>query len=598
MEIVGFMPEVIMQQEARVLSSALGSGPRAGSPDPEARNRFVFALGERIAEMSAHLDAAAWRLLEAIREFDRLEGWGVGFTGCAHWLTWRCQMDEVTARDKVRVARALANLPKISEALRLGRVSYSKVRAMTRVANPANEGELLHLALNGTASHVERVVRGYRRAKEGESLEDAARRQEERYVRIYTDEGGMVVIRARLTPEVGALVKKALDGALDQIREERRRSDDCAETSAEGCGDALHDSAESRAAEVGCVDGHCGEAGFQGRGPVAPDRCESGVRDRVRVPGDSAESSADGSGDCMHDSAESADLGRPRAGEAVEATPPPLHAVQPVALPDPADPSARTDGRCNRELLNLLQDARREPLDQLRADALGLVAEAALGKGLGCRERGEPYQVVVHVDTGMLAGTAEEGACELEDGPGLCPETVRRIACDAPVLPVTRGPDGAVLEVGRRSRRISVPLWRVLAARDTHCRFPGCRRRSRLQAHHVRHWAQGGETGQGNLVLLCRSHHWAVHEGGYRVRVEASGQVVFLRPDGSAVPRVPPTAAVPAGPMRALMDENRARGLEIALETNLVGWGGEPLDLVWAVEGLLQAEASCGERPR
>jgi hypothetical protein len=196
---------------------SLESGP--DSKDPFARDRFLEDLGEEIAQLSAHIEAATWRLLRAISEFDRKGGWDLGFTSCAHWLSWRCQWDRVTAREKVRVARALDNLPQINEALQKGRVSYSKVRAMARVATPSNEGELLHIALNGTACHLESVVRGYRRAREGESLEDVQRRHEERALRVYTDANGMVVIQARLTPEVGAVVKKALEAAMEQIRQ-------------------------------------------------------------------------------------------------------------------------------------------------------------------------------------------------------------------------------------------------------------------------------------------------------------------------------------------------------------------------------------------
>jgi len=242
------------------------------------------------------------------------------------------------------------------------------------------------------------------------------------------------------------------------------------------------------------------------------------------------------------------------------------------------------------ENANLSRDRRRDTLDQLRADALGLLAEAALGKGLGCRERGEPYQVVLHVDAGLLAGTAEEGRCELEGGAGVSLETCRRIACDAPVRTVTHGKDGDVVDASRKSRKIPVALWRVLQARDESCRFPGCYRTGRLQGHHIVHWAQGGETSRGNVISLCKAHHWKVHEGGYRVEGDASGEVVFRRPDGSVMPRIPASPPVPADPMGALMEQNRACGIEITSETNRVGWGGEPLDLVWIVDGILQDE--------
>ena len=135
--------------------------------------RSVDELEEEIAELCTHIDAATYRLLLAIEEFDRQEAWGWGFQSTAHWLTWRVGIDLVTAREKVRVARTLEHLPQISDTFRQGKVSYFKVRAMTRIATPENEGYLLYIAENGMASDVETLVRAYRRACRGEDLEEA-----------------------------------------------------------------------------------------------------------------------------------------------------------------------------------------------------------------------------------------------------------------------------------------------------------------------------------------------------------------------------------------------------------------------------------------
>src|SRR5947207_898006 len=99
----------------------------------------IDRLGDEIAELSAHLDAATARLLELIRQFDGRDGWNNGFRSCAHWLSWRVGMDLGAARERVRVARALGLLPRLSEALSRGELSYAKVRALTRVATPATE---------------------------------------------------------------------------------------------------------------------------------------------------------------------------------------------------------------------------------------------------------------------------------------------------------------------------------------------------------------------------------------------------------------------------------------------------------------------------
>src|SRR5262245_4972018 len=120
----------------------------------------VEQLAERIAETAAMLDAGTHRLLTDIRLFDTEEMWNTqGCTSCAHWLNWRCGIALGAAREKIRVAHALGKLPLIDEALRLGQVSYSKIRAMTRVATPENEHKLLELAQASTASQLEKICR-------------------------------------------------------------------------------------------------------------------------------------------------------------------------------------------------------------------------------------------------------------------------------------------------------------------------------------------------------------------------------------------------------------------------------------------------------
>jgi hypothetical protein len=122
------------------------------------RRSHLQKLEDDITSLAAHIDAAMFRWLELIREFDECEGWaGDGIRSCAHWLNWKCGLGLGAARERVRVANALKNLPKICEAFRQGRVSYSKVRAMTRVATTRNEDVLLDIAFHGTAWHVERA---------------------------------------------------------------------------------------------------------------------------------------------------------------------------------------------------------------------------------------------------------------------------------------------------------------------------------------------------------------------------------------------------------------------------------------------------------
>src|SRR5438477_3166126 len=154
-------------------------------------------LGDEIAELSAHLDAATARLLELIREFDARAGWNTGFRSCAEWLTWRVGLDRGAARERVRVARALGTLPRLAQALARGELSYSKVRALTRVATQDTEERLLAVGRAGTAEHVERIVRGWRRVDRLAEAQETARRHTSRALHVYQDEDGMVVITKR-----------------------------------------------------------------------------------------------------------------------------------------------------------------------------------------------------------------------------------------------------------------------------------------------------------------------------------------------------------------------------------------------------------------
>ncbi|MGH7676581.1 MAG: DUF222 domain-containing protein [Gemmatimonadales bacterium] len=181
-------------------------------------------LGDEIAELSAHLAAATARLLDLIREFDARGGWNHGFRSCAQWLSWRVGMNRGAARERVRTARALGALPQLAQALARGELSYAKVRALTRVATPETEERLLAVGRAGTACHVERIVRGWRRVDRIAEARETAQRHKSRALHIYEDEDGMVVIRGRLTPEAGALLRQALAAAHETLYRRARQT--------------------------------------------------------------------------------------------------------------------------------------------------------------------------------------------------------------------------------------------------------------------------------------------------------------------------------------------------------------------------------------
>ncbi len=182
-------------------------------------------LGDEIAELSAHLDAATARLLALIREFDTRGGWNTGFRSCAAWLSWRVGLDLGAARERVRVARALETLPLLAEALAHGQLSYAKVRALTRVATPETEARLLAVGRAGTAAHVERIVRGWRLVDRRAEARETAQRHAGRALHVYQDEDGMVILRGQLEPEVGALLVQALAAARETLYRRARVPD-------------------------------------------------------------------------------------------------------------------------------------------------------------------------------------------------------------------------------------------------------------------------------------------------------------------------------------------------------------------------------------
>ncbi|MFA5890160.1 MAG: DUF222 domain-containing protein [Actinomycetota bacterium] len=180
--------------------------------------RPLDQIEAEIAELAAHVCAGTARLLALVGEFDAREGWaGWGIRSCSQWLAWRCGFSDVAAREHVRVARALRALPKVHEAFARAEITYSKVRAITRVACSETEEILLEWARHATAAQLDRVVRGYRLAK---SVKNASERHRRRALEWFYDDEGVLVVRARLDPEDGAVVVRALEAAVAELERE------------------------------------------------------------------------------------------------------------------------------------------------------------------------------------------------------------------------------------------------------------------------------------------------------------------------------------------------------------------------------------------
>jgi hypothetical protein len=326
-----------------------------------------------------------------------------------------------------------------------GRLSYSKAREITRVANPENEEFLLSIAEHGTATHVENLVRAYRRCQEAEELSREQRQQQSRSVMYRHDDDGSLVLTCRLPAEAGAQLLKALDIALEELP-----SDVPAGTSTE--------------------------------------------RVRFSAP---------------------------------------------------------------------------------RADALALVAESFLAHEALETKGADRHLIQVNVDLETLRDRVP-GCCEFEHGASMAAETARRFACDAAVVHLYEE-DGEPLDVGRRTRTISAPLRRLLTARDKGCRFPGCCNQRYIDIHHIRHWANGGETKPSNLVSLCRFHHRALHEGGMSIVMLDDGALRFLKAGGEPIETATPVCPQPpADPIR------------LPASGPVSQWNGDRMDYGLAVDVLVQ----------
>ena len=226
------------------------------------------------------------------------------------------------------------------------------------------------------------------------------------------------------------------------------------------------------------------------------------------------------------------------------------------------------------------------PARTRRADALGMIAESFMAHGMEGMSGGDRHQIVVHVAAETLRDKSA-GCCKIEHGPSIAAETARRLACDASVVALVENDEGEPLNVGRKTRTISPALRRALNARDRGCRFPGCCNTLYLDAHHIEHWANGGETKPSNLALMCRFHHRLVHEGDVSIQVLDDGALRFVRRDGRCFDSIAPEHTQPLAEWTDLVGQHQRGDIHIDRNTAATRWCGEGMDYGLAVEVLL-----------
>ena len=413
-------------QPAGAVATAQAAYPPAAALGEPAESCDLDRLGNRIAELSARIDAATYELLCYLHQFNRQHGWE-GFRSCAHWLNWRTGLDLGAAREKLRVAAALAAMAcgrarsrRNASQSRAARLSYSKVRALSRVAAPATEARLLAVACGSTAAQVERLVRGWRQADQAAQVDGEQVRLASRMLSTQVDEDGMLLLRARLTPEVGAVLLRAVEAALEQVPAPAAGTDGNAPTIAQRRADALGLVAESALAG-GLDPGNLGDR-FQVTVHVPVDTLASrepaiaALFDRRAFPRKRDHR------DCARKSAQPVAAAAPAGKETAAGASETATAAPHIA----AETSEASDGAC-----------------ELVPPAAGLDAG----------------QAIIDQAGGLHLGR----------------EAARRVACDAALVAQRNGADGEVLDVGRRTRAVPTALRRALLDRDRgQCQFPGC----------------------------------------------------------------------------------------------------------------------------
>jgi len=398
-------------QDALIASTLAAYGKNQQADIQSGSDTSAQTISNQIKQLTQALDRGTCKLIRLLPAFDRHKAWAKdGQRSCTAWLNTHCGMSLSAAHDRCRVAYALEELPVITQLFTLGELSWSKVRALTRIATPENEQELAGQALLMSASAIEQLARQYRcvstRGQLNKENENSNTQFENRKVHYRFDNQGMVSIHASLPPLEGAAVLKSLARMEDEIFTD--------------------------------THGKLSEHGITG-----------------------------------------------------------------------------TSYRSQKE------DPTRLSALQLRADALCLMAKKHLATEPLDIRTADRYQVVVHVDASTLSGSVTNDSqlpsvCHIENGPAISANTARRITDDCSVIPIFMQ-HGEPLSIGRKSRVWSSAITRAILARDQHCQFPGCSCSRHTHIHHIKHWAQGGETSAENGVLLCGFHHRLMHEENYTI---------------------------------------------------------------------------------
>ena len=446
MSVAGTIIEHMTEYMTPVITPGTDDPPEQ-APVPAERLEAELCL------MAGNLAAATCGFLDLVGEYDASGGWkSWDMRSCAEWLSWRCQTAPGTAREHVRVARALRILPAVHGEFAAGRMGYAKVREITRIATPATEAGLVQVMTPMTAGQAERFARAYRSCAQDQP---GGAREPRTSLKFRTDpDNGELSVTLHLPPADGAVVLQALRAATGDLDRQdagqaAAREPAAGEPVPDLSGDGwpapfLVATADLAAALVAICGGYLG-------GKIA--------------------------------AADNADIYQVHIHTTAEALTPD---GVPAGTAQPSDVPAGTPCAIARDVPAGTPD---------------------LLPGMPDVPAGTPDLPAGH--------PAHPDRCHLEDGPAISLRLAQQIACFATLSLIVHGIDGTIAAIGRRSRKIPAALRRAVRERDGYrCTFPGCNTR-RTEAHHILYWSLGGLTELGNLCLLCSAHHHLVHAKGY-----------------------------------------------------------------------------------
>lgn len=437
------------------------------------------------------------RVITLIDEVERRGLWAewVGVKTLTEWVMHVASVSMHTAREYVRVMKALREMPKVKKSLAGGDVSFSKVREVTRLGERIGDDEALRLATLATGSQISRISQNCPQLADKIDNGPFPLYLAQDSVSMRQVAPGRTRITIELEEDEAAEIATMLDAARQVLE---RPVAEMAEAAEPGAEDEVDNSAEGKSEGAE-------EAPYE---PVSQVMCLMEVIRAFPRAAPAGSVDADRARLLVHASAEVIT----RSGATVEAA----LAFKPPLLSIPA---------------KLVTDAG--------------VPAGTEGESDGRAEEGVGPDRPAGVEEDVPAGTQKERAdttCRIEGFGGITAATAERLSCEALISGVIKDAGGDVLMLGRSKRLVSRRQRLALSVRDVCCQFPGCRARRRRDAHHIRPWSQGGRTDMDNLILLCRRHHTVVHK--YQLRIERTGAdfagamrgpaaFAFYLPDGS-----------------------------------------------------------------